>query len=111
MGEAKRRKLDGEPRRFVNIEHAVTQFADSVLHGGGDVPTVAIGPLVWGIEQGHDAKHWYFVVGSADAAGKFHADQLKIANDDKPLARKPAQPWCRSWGAPLRTPLSSTTLL
>ena len=88
MGEAKRHKLDGEPQRFVNIEHAVTQFADSVLHGGRDTPTIAVGPVVWNIEAGHDRKHWYFMVASTDAAGKFRTDQLKIANDDKPLAEE-----------------------
>jgi hypothetical protein len=64
------------------------RFADSVLHGGGDAPTVTIGPLVWGIEPGHDTKHWYFIVGSADARGNFRTDQLKIEKDDKALAEE-----------------------
>ena len=48
---------------------AITAFADHVLHGTGDVPNVALGPLVWGIDPGHDRRHWYFVVCSIDAKG------------------------------------------
>jgi hypothetical protein len=51
MGEAKRRQSGTQP-----LDHALGQFADSVLHGGGDAPTVAIGPIVWGIEQGSNRR-------------------------------------------------------
>ena len=84
MGEAKKRR----PKANQPLNQAISQFADSVLYGSGDAPTVTIGPLVWGIEPGHDTKHWYFIVGSADAAGNFRSDQLSIPQDDKPLAKE-----------------------
>jgi hypothetical protein len=89
MGEAKRRKQqDGGRGQTVKLEQAIRQFADYVLQSGGEPPTVAIGPLVWGIEQGHDGRHWYFTVASADAAGQFHVDQFKVASDDQSLAEE-----------------------
>jgi hypothetical protein len=69
-----------------SLEHAIRTFAGEVLHRAGDTPTIAVGPLVWGIDRGHDAKHWYFVVGTVDTSGTFHVDQFKIAHDDKELA-------------------------
>ncbi len=69
-----------------NVTDAVGQFADSLLVGAGDAPTVAIGPLVWNVEQGHDTKHWYFIVGTADASGRFRVDQFRVDFDDQPFA-------------------------
>jgi hypothetical protein len=48
-------------------------------------PTV--GPLVWGSNP-TDARHWYFILASADAHGQFHLDCLKIANDDQDAAEQ-----------------------
>lgn len=88
MGEAKRRMRDKGRGKTMKLDDAISQFADSVLNGGGDDPAVVIGPLVWNIAEGHDRKYWYFNVGSADAAGQFRVDQLKVAQDDKSLAEE-----------------------
>jgi hypothetical protein len=39
-------------------------------------------------DDGHDTKHWYFVVGSGELGGAFHVDQLKIAKDDRGWAEE-----------------------
>jgi hypothetical protein len=93
MGEAKRRKLDGETQQFVNIEHAVTQFADSVLHGGRDTPTIAVGPVVWNIEAGHDRKHWYFMEAPMPPASSVPINSRSPTTISH-WPKKPAQPWC-----------------
>lgn len=79
MGEAKRRKLAG---------HAdyVRDFANEVLSGG--VRTVAVGPVVWGVAPGHDVKHWYFTVGSADARDAFRIDLFKVQGNFRELAEQ-----------------------
>lgn len=71
-----------------DIGPAMTAFADHVLYGTGDVPNIALGLLVWGIDRGHDRRHWYFVVCSIDAKGELRIDQFKIARDDRDLAEQ-----------------------
>ena len=62
---------------------AVAVFADEALRSMGKCPNVAIGPVVWEIEPGHDSRYWYFVVGSVGAKRKLRITQLKIeANQD-----------------------------
>jgi hypothetical protein len=53
MGEARRRKLAGTYPETERVEakptsfnEAISAFADHVLHGTGDAPTIAIGPIV-----------------------------------------------------------------
>jgi hypothetical protein len=92
MTREQRRKLAAAG--FVKREAAIRSFADQVLRGAKQpCPNVVIGPVVWGIDPGSDARHWYFVVGStgADPAVPFRVDQLKIAQDDKAQAE-----WCRA---------------
>lgn len=68
---------------------AIAAFADSMLHGTGKAPNVAIGPVVWGIDDGHDARHWYFIVASIGAKkGELRIDQFKIGPDDRDLAEQ-----------------------
>lgn len=38
--------------------------------------TLAIGPSVWQPSADGLSKRWYFVVGSGDASGEFHCDQI-----------------------------------
>jgi hypothetical protein len=69
----------------------VREFLDeTVLHDPPLAPTVAVGPLVWGIKTG-DGRHWYFILASADFNGQFHLDCLQIANDDQELAEQTRQ--------------------
>jgi hypothetical protein len=72
--------------RSANLTAAVRKFADTVLKGAGHTPTVAIGPVVWAIEGGHDQKHWYFVLGSADKRGRFRVDQFNVGWNDQDFA-------------------------
>ena len=51
-------------------------------------PTSLSVTLVWGIDPGHDRRHWYFVVCSIDAKGELRIDQFKIARDDRDLAKQ-----------------------
>ena len=94
MNRHDRRRAEQEKRRkladagFVTKADAIAQFADFVLHGAGEAPHVVLGPVVWGLDDGHDTKHWYFVVGSGDAGGAFRVDQLKIAKDDRDWAEE-----------------------
>lgn len=67
---------------------AVKDFIDDVLRNAGTTPVLGIGPVVWDIEAGHDRRHWYFMIASADANGAFHLTQLKIAGDDRALAEE-----------------------
>ena len=59
MGDARRRKIRAALRRADesastvavstgDFAAAVAAFADNVLHGTGDAPNVALGPIVWG---------------------------------------------------------------
>jgi hypothetical protein len=62
-------------------------FADVVLgkrHNPG--ANVAISPLVWNVEPGHDQRYWYFTVAAADRRGRFHLDQLKTEDGERDLA-------------------------
>jgi hypothetical protein len=67
---------------------AVQWFADHVMEGVGETPTLALGPLVWNIEPGHDTRQWYFVAASLDAEGEIRLDQFRIGMDDPALAEK-----------------------
>lgn len=81
MGEAKCRRLTQAEivREFLN---------HTVLRDPPKPPMVAIGPVVWGIEPGSDVWHSWFAGPSIDAAGKFHLDCLKIAEDDRATAEE-----------------------
>lgn len=76
---------------FIRREDAIRAFADHVLRDTGTAPHIAIGPVVWDIPAGHDQRQYYFAVCSADVAGTFRADCLRIAESDKELAE-----WCRT---------------
>ena len=67
---------------------AVRWFADHVMTGVSETPTLALGPIVWTIEPGHDTRQWYFVVASLDAEGEIRLDQFRIGADDLSLAEK-----------------------
>lgn len=69
-------------------QNAVRGFLDAtVLRNPPAVPTVGVGPIVWGINP-TDGRHWYFVCASADADDTFHIDCIKIRDDDQELANQ-----------------------
>lgn len=86
MGEARRRKLANSG--FVDRAVVIKQFADTVLRGAARGSTVAVGPVVWDLEAGYDVRHWYFIVGSADAHGEFQIDSFKIAHNERAVANQ-----------------------
>ena len=99
MGDARRRKIRAALRRADesastvavstgDFAAAVAAFADNVLHGTGDAPNVALGPIVWEIEAGHDTRRWYFMVCSIDAKGELRIGRFRIAQDDRGLAER-----------------------
>ena len=71
-----------------SFTEAISAFADNVLRGTGNAPQIALGPVVWGIDDGHDTRHWYFVVCSIGAKGELRIDQFKIGPDDNDLAEQ-----------------------
>ena len=71
-----------------DLSSILQRFADHVLRGAGETPMIALGPLVWGIEPGHDTRHWYFVAASIDAKGELRLDQFKIPQDNRQLAEQ-----------------------
>ena len=71
-----------------DLTSILKRFADHVLHDTGRTPMIALGPLVWGIEPGHDTRHWYFVAASINASGEVRLDQFKIPQDNRQLAEQ-----------------------
>jgi hypothetical protein len=79
MGEARRRKLAGEPPRQHEdqpppAEDIIRQFAERPRSD----PMIAVGPAVWGIDPGYDTKHHYFDIGGTDGVGKFRLDRFRF---------------------------------
>ena len=64
-------------------EQAVRLFVTKVLAGAGKAPQVALGPVVWNIDPGHDTKCWYFLVSSARPKNQLRILQFKVMNDDR----------------------------
>ena len=83
MPDPHRRKLTGG--HYKDIVAVVRGYAAKVLPPSDTAGTIAIGPVVWE-PSGRGRTNWYFVIGSADAAGTFRADGFKIREDDKALA-------------------------
>ena len=87
MAEARRRKRP-------DIIHkgdlaSVVAFADAVLDDMGAAPNIALGPIVWGIDPGHDTRHWDFVVCCVSANnGELRIVQFKVAQDDLERAER-----------------------
>lgn len=86
MNRHERRKAK-IPSGFIRRTEAVRRFLDVVLHGAPPTPTVAVSPIVWGINP-KDGRQWYFVCASADALGEVHIDQLLIRQDDREMAEQ-----------------------
>jgi len=80
----KHRKTAGYGTR----QDAAIAIANHVTHDAGKTPMIAIGPLVWGIDPGHDKRHWYFVVASIGAKGNLRLDQIKTPVDNRDLAHE-----------------------
>jgi hypothetical protein len=76
------------PQDFGTRQDAANAIAKHVTHGAGKAPMIAIGPLVWGIETGHDTKHWYFVVASISAKGRLRLDQINVPVDNRDFAQE-----------------------
>ena len=83
MPDPHRRKLTGG--HYKDIVAVVRGYAAKVLPPSDTAGTIAIGPVVWEL-SGRGRTNWYFVIGSADAAGTFRAGGFKIREDDKALA-------------------------
>jgi hypothetical protein len=81
------RKRSGDRRTMppsnagCSFEDGIKAFADYILQGTGNTPTIAISPLVWVIEAGCDTRTWLFHVGSASSAGKFRMDAFQCRAD------------------------------
>ena len=58
---------------FIHENHTASAAARLFANKAAD-RCVCIGPLVWA--PGTSSKLWYFVIGSADAAGLFYCDQI-----------------------------------
>jgi hypothetical protein len=71
MPDPHRRKLTGG--HYKDIVAVVRGYAAKVLPPSDTAGTIAIGPVVWE-PSGRGRTNWYFVIGSADAAGTFRAD-------------------------------------
>lgn len=67
---------------------AIREFLDrTVFLDAPKVPTVGVGPLVWGIKP-QDGRYWYVICSSGDKAGEFHVDYLSVDRDDQELGTR-----------------------
>ncbi|HEY2616129.1 MAG TPA: hypothetical protein VGI78_02215 [Acetobacteraceae bacterium] len=73
-------------RKSAIIKASVRRFANTVIGRQSAGAIVALGPLVWNINPGHDQRYWYCCAASAKPDGSFHLLQLKVDFNDRKLA-------------------------
>jgi len=60
------------------------RLVDHVLRGAGSkTPTILLGPVVWTIDPGSDARSWYFITCAISAEGQLLIDRLNAKHDQK----------------------------
>lgn len=82
--------MNRKQRRFEaqNVMDATKKFVAVLLKDAGSAPTVAVGPIVWRIDPGHDTRTWYFAAASATGNGRFHVDSIDLPGSERSQAEQ-----------------------
>jgi hypothetical protein len=74
--------------RFKSIEHGIRMLTTIILSNTADAPAIAIGPVVWDINPGHDTRCWYFIACSIDANNKLRIERFVCSTSDETEAAR-----------------------